>query len=72
VRNADFTRLLAAKVHRPAVVHAPAFALRLVMRQMADEMLLCSQHAIPRVAADLGYTFHHPHLDEALASLIRN
>ncbi|HYF37717.1 MAG TPA: TIGR01777 family oxidoreductase, partial [Prosthecobacter sp.] len=70
VPNAAFTRTLAAKLRRPAVIPVPAVALRATMRGMADEMLLCSQHAIPRVAADFGYTFHHPHLEEALSSLI--
>lgn len=70
VTNATFTRLLAARLHRPAVIPAPAFLLRLALRGMAEEMLLCSQHAIPRVAGELGYTFHHPDLEGALAALI--
>jgi uncharacterized protein (TIGR01777 family) len=70
VTNAELTRLLAARLGRPALLHVPAFALRLVAPGMAKEMLLCSQHAIPRVAMDLGYTFSHPELEGALASLI--
>ena len=70
VTNATFTRLLAVRLHRPAFVPVPAFMLRLALRGMADEMLLCSQHAIPRIALDLGYVFHHPDLEGALVALI--
>ena len=69
VTNAEFTQKLAAALHRPAFFHAPAFALRLLLRGMADEMLLGGQRVIPRVAAEMGYAFVHPTLSEALASL---
>jgi len=72
VTNAEFTQLLAKKLKRPAFLHVPAFALRLLMPGMAREMLLCSQHASPRVPLDLGYTFSHPDLEGALASLIED
>jgi NAD dependent epimerase/dehydratase family enzyme len=47
----------------------PAFALRLLMPGMGQEMLLAGQRAFPRVAMDQGYRFAHPTLDDALASL---
>lgn len=70
VTNAEFTRVLARAVHRPAVLPAPAFALRLVLRDMADEMLLVSQRAVPRAAVDRGFTFAHSTLDSALQDLL--
>lgn len=70
VTNREFTETLASTLKRPAFFHAPAFALRLVMRDMADEMFLGSQRVLPRVALDLGFTFKHPALDSALASLL--
>ena len=69
VTNADFTRQLAAALHRPALLHVPAFALRLLMPGMGQEMLLAGQRAFPRVAMDQRYRFAHPTLDDALASL---
>lgn len=72
VRNAEFTRILAARLKRPALFRVPAFALRLMLGGMAREMLLCSQHASPRIALDFGYPFSHPDLDGALASLIED
>ncbi len=70
VTNAEFTATLAKALHRPAFFHAPAFAMRLLLRGMADEMLLGSQPVNPRVATDSGYTFTHPTLADALASLL--
>lgn len=70
VTNAVFTQSLATALHRPAFFHAPAFAIRLLLRGMADEMLLGSQRVNPRVATDSGYTFTHPTLAGALASLL--
>ena len=70
VTNAVFTQSLATALHRPAFFHAPAFAMRLLLRGMADEMLLGSQRVNPRVATDSGYTFTHPTLAGALASLL--
>ncbi len=70
VTNAEFTAALASTLRRSALFHAPAFALRLVMREMADEMLLGSQRVRPAVALDLGFTFKHPDLHSALSSLV--
>jgi uncharacterized protein (TIGR01777 family) len=68
--NRDFTAKLAARLKRPAFFHAPAFALRLLLRQMADEMLLGSQRVKPQRAEDLGFTFRFPDLDSALGALV--
>lgn len=70
VTNADFTRQLAATLKRPAFFHAPAFALRLLLRDMANEMLLGGQRGVPGVAAKAGYTFAHPTLEGALKALV--
>jgi hypothetical protein len=69
VRNAEFTRVLAKTLHRPALFPAPAFALRLLLGGMADELLLSSQRALPAQLEKLGYRFVHPELPAALACL---
>ncbi len=69
VTNAAFTRAVAHAVHRPAILPAPAFGLRLALGELADVML-DSQRVEPRLALDSGYEFRHPGLDEALASLL--
>ena len=70
VTNAEFTRELGRALHRPAVLPAPAFALRLVFGEMADEALLASTRAVPRRLLEAGYRFRHPTLAEALAAAV--
>jgi uncharacterized protein (TIGR01777 family) len=70
VTNADFTRVLAAALRRPAFCHTPAFALRLLLRDLAGEMLLAGQRGVPRAALDAGYRFAFPRLETALADLL--
>ncbi len=70
VTNAEFTQRLAAQLKRPAFMHVPAFALRWAARGLAQEMLLSSQRAYPRLANDLGYHFAQSDLTHALAHLI--
>ncbi|MFN0076961.1 MAG: TIGR01777 family oxidoreductase [Prosthecobacter sp.] len=70
VTNAEFTQQLAAVLKRPAFFHAPAFALKLLLRGMAEEMLLGGQRVIPRVATEMGYGFAHLTLSGALKALV--
>lgn len=66
VRNRDFTRALGRALGRPAILPAPAFALRIAFGQMAEEALLAGQHVVPRRAEADGFTFAHPSLEAAL------
>jgi uncharacterized protein len=66
VTNAEFTATLARVLRRPAVLHVPAFAPRLVLGQFADEMLLVSQRARPGRLQETGYRFRFPELEPAL------
>jgi uncharacterized protein (TIGR01777 family) len=61
LRNADFTRALARKLHRPAFVPVPAFAVRLALRDLSSE-LLDSRRVLPAVAESLAHPFTNPHL----------
>ena len=70
VTNAEFTRALSAAVHRPAVLPAPAFALRLALGQMADEALLSSARAVPSKLLAAGFQFAHPTVAQALAAAL--
>lgn len=66
--NAEFTQALAHAIHRPAVLPVPAFALKLVMGDMA-EVLLGSQRAIPQGALRAGFEFRYPDLAGALLQI---
>ena len=71
VRNADFTRILAKTLHRPALFPAWAFALRLALGEMADALLLPSQRVMPSKLEQTGYQFIQPDLAMALAEALR-
>lgn len=70
VTNREFTQTLAHELRRPAVIPAPAFALRLALGQMADEMLLSSARVSPAVLHAGHFDFEFPKLDEALHALL--
>ncbi len=70
IRNVDFTKKAGRAVHRPAIFPAPAFALRLMLGEMADGLLLSSQRAIPEKLKTLGYEFKDSDLGFTLARLI--
>lgn len=69
VTNAEFTSLLAGVLHRPALLPAPRFALRLALGEMADAVL-ASQRVVPEKLNGMGYSFRHPQLKQALESLL--
>jgi NAD dependent epimerase/dehydratase family enzyme len=71
VTNADFARALGRAMHRPALMPAPAFALRLMLGEMADALLLSGQRAVPRRAERGGFTFAYPRLEDALQAIFR-
>ncbi|HEV8578487.1 MAG TPA: TIGR01777 family oxidoreductase [Thermoanaerobaculia bacterium] len=63
--NRDFSRALGKALHRPSLAPAPAFALRLLLGEMADAVL-SGQRAVPHRLLEHGYIFRFP---EALAAL---
>ena len=67
VTNAELTRTLAAALRRPALLPAPAPALRLAFGAMARETLLASARVVPGVLRDSGFDYRFPTLDAALA-----
>ena len=58
---------LAGALHRPAVFRVPAPVLRLVMGQLADELLLASQRMEPAALSGAGFEWQHPSLAQAAA-----
>ena len=69
VKNADFARSLGRMLNRPAFMPAPAFAMKLVLGELAGAML-ASQRVVPNVAQALGFQFDYPTLDSALRALV--
>ncbi|MGA2421637.1 MAG: TIGR01777 family oxidoreductase, partial [Candidatus Acidiferrum sp.] len=71
VTNAEFTKVLAHTMHRPALFTVPPFALRTLLGEMADEMLLSSQRVVPRVLLDSGFQFRYPDLPSTLKAILQ-
>jgi uncharacterized protein (TIGR01777 family) len=68
VTNAEFSRALGRALHRPSLVPAPRFALKLALGELADA-LLASQRALPGVALAHGYHFRYPEIDIAFRGI---
>jgi uncharacterized protein len=68
--NKEFTKALGSALSRPTIFPAPAFALRLVFGEMADETLLTSQRVEPARLKEEGYVFKYPELKTALKHVL--
>ena len=66
VTNAEFTRSLAAAVHRPAVLPVPRPAISLALGEFGRSSVLAGQKAVPAKLEAAGYRFTHTTLDAAL------
>lgn len=67
--NKAVTKALAAAVHRPALLPAPAFALRAALGEFSVEVL-GSQRVVPNALQRSGFTWLDPTLDGAMAALV--
>ena len=68
--NYDFTKTLGGVLHRPTLVPMPAFAARLALGEMADELLLSSTRVAPIRLREFGYPFRCPTLESALKHVL--
>ncbi len=71
VTNAEFTRILASVLKRPALFPMPAFAVRIIFGEMGEELFLGSQRVEPARLAASGYQFQHPDLKNALQEILQ-
>ena len=71
VTNAEFTQALGRAMRRPAMLPAPAFALRLALGEMADALLLGGQRVLPAKAQRDGFQWKFAQVDEALRDIYR-
>ena len=70
VTNAEFTATVAQLMHRPALFPVPAFVLKLLFGEMAEQTLLASQRAMPRALQQAGFVFSRPTIRESLARFV--
>ena len=69
VTNRTFSKALGKALHRPAIAPIPGAAIQLLYGDMA-EIVTKGQRVVPRRTLELGYTFRHPDLDEALRAAV--
>lgn len=65
VRQAGAMRALGRVLHRPALLPAPAFALHVVLGEMAGDVL-ASTRMMPDVLTEHGFTWQHAHITAAM------
>jgi len=66
-----FARILGRVMRRPAWFPMPAFLLRLLFGQMAQETLLAGQKVLPRALLKASFRFSYPDLELALREILR-
>jgi uncharacterized protein (TIGR01777 family) len=67
----DFYTSLGKVMHRPVLFSIPAFALKLLPGDMATELFLASQRAIPQNLLHAGYEFRYLDVESALEDIIK-
>ena len=70
VTNLEFTKTLGSVLHRPTLMPLPAPLARLAFGEMADELMLASQRAIPDKLIATSFTFRYPRLEDALKVML--
>jgi len=68
--NAEYTKVLGKMLNRPTVFPLPAAAARLMLGEIADELLLPSARMEPAKLKETGYEFRYPELEGALRHLL--
>jgi uncharacterized protein len=70
VQNKEFAHQLGRALHRPSFLPVPAPALKLLLGEMADQLLLTGQRVLPVRLQEHGYSFLFPDLPSALKQLL--
>lgn len=66
----DFARILGKFLKRPSWLPVPGFLLRLLLGDMAEEMLLSGQRVAPARLLDAGFRFLYPEPEPALKDIL--
>jgi uncharacterized protein (TIGR01777 family) len=70
VTNLEFTKVLGRVLSRPTVFPLPAFAARIVLGEMANDLLLSSARVEPTKLQASRFGFRHRELEPALRELL--
>jgi uncharacterized protein len=70
VSNMDFTKALGEALHRPSFLPAPALAVKLLLGEMGEILLLGGAKVIPKRLIESGYHFKYSDLRSALSRVL--
>ena len=71
VTNRHFARALGRALHRPALVPAPGFALKLALGEVANA-LVTGQRVLPARAQALAFDFRYPEIEQAFRGIFED
>ena len=71
VTNKEFTKTLGKVLLRPTCLPLPASTARMLIGEMADELLLASTRMVPAKLQQAGFKFQYPELKDALKHLLK-
>jgi len=66
----DFFAEVGTALRRPSWLLVPGFVMHLALGEMADELILSGQRALPARLLEAGYAFHYPSARGALENLL--
>ena len=69
MKNVEFSHSMQYYFKAPLTLHIPAFILRMVIGEIADEVLLTSQRVLPTKLTRTGFKFRYTQLEPALRYL---
>lgn len=69
VTNYAFSKELGKAMKRPALMPIPSFILKIILGDMAEEIMLNGQKVMPQKALANGYKFRHDNIESALKSI---
>ncbi|QNN22875.1 TIGR01777 family protein [Planctomycetales bacterium ZRK34] len=72
VTNAEFTKALGKTLDRSTWMAMPGFAAKLVLGEMAKEVLLASAKVTPSKLTQAGFTFKYPEITTALDAAMQH
>lgn len=66
----EIVRGLGKALGRPTILQVPSFAMRLLIGEAADELLLCNQKMTADKLLETGFKFEHPTLQSAIGYVV--
>jgi uncharacterized protein (TIGR01777 family) len=66
----DFSRTLGKVLKKPTWLPVPGFVLRLFLGEMASELILSGQRALPKKLLESDFKFQYPELESALSQIL--